>query len=223
MSESIEMYLSSIIELREDEETPVPLPHLAHDLMISSVSANEMCRRLQEQGLVIYRPYKGVTLTRAGEERARRVLRRRGLWTVFLAQKLNIEPHKARREACQLEHNTSDDVTNRLDEFLGHPRITPLGKPIPPPGDNLPYPSSVPLRALPVGERGYVSKVKTDDVTEDFLNSQGMRTGAFIKVLAVASSGKRLLELEDGSHISLDVDIVEAVKIALMDNPEVSD
>lgn len=223
MSESIEMYLSSIVELREDEETPVPLPHLAHDLTISSVSANEMCRRLQEQGLVIYRPYKGVTLTRAGEERARRVLRRRGLWTVFLAQKLNMEPHKARHEACQLEHNTSDDVTNRLDEFLGHPRITPLGKPIPPPGCDLPYPSTIPLRALPAGQIGYVSKIKTDNVTWDFLNSQGMRTGTSIKVLAVASSGQRLLELEDGSHLSLNADIVRAIEVALTDASEISD
>jgi DtxR family Mn-dependent transcriptional regulator len=218
MSESIEMYLSSIIELREDKGTPVPLSQLAHDLAISSVSANEMCRRLQEQGFVVYKPYKGVTLTQAGEERARLVLRRRGLWTVFLAQKLDIEPCRARREACQLEHNTSDDVANRLDEFLGHPRITPLGKPIPPPVGDLSYPFTVSLKALPVGRIGHVSKIKSDAVTRDYLNSQGMRVGVFIKVVAVAKSGQRLLEFEDGSRLSLNADITKAIDIALMED-----
>jgi DtxR family transcriptional regulator, Mn-dependent transcriptional regulator len=79
MSESLEMYLSTIIRLRESREKPLPLSALADALSISSVSANEMCRNLQEQGLVIYRPYKGVTLTEQGEKRGRAVLRRRGL------------------------------------------------------------------------------------------------------------------------------------------------
>jgi hypothetical protein len=65
---------------------------------------------------------------------------------------------------------------------------------------------------------GHISKIKTDDVTRDFLDSQGMRVGTSIKVVAVADSGQRLLEFEDGSHLSLNTDIVQALEIALTDS-----
>jgi len=100
MSESLEMYLATLMRLRESRHEPVPLSTLANALSIASVSANEMCRKLQEQGLMVYRPYKGVTLTEEGERRGRAVLRRRGIWTVFLTQKLGIAPECARGRGC---------------------------------------------------------------------------------------------------------------------------
>ena len=72
MSESLKMYSSTIMRLRQSRVEPVPLSSLADALSIASVSANEMFRKLQEQGLVVYRPYKGVTLTESGERQGRR-------------------------------------------------------------------------------------------------------------------------------------------------------
>ncbi|MCK4314914.1 MAG: hypothetical protein KAX24_04005, partial [Anaerolineae bacterium] len=58
LSESVQMYLVTIARLRVNGQ-PVPLSQLAQALSISPVSVNEMCRKLQDQELVVYRPYKG--------------------------------------------------------------------------------------------------------------------------------------------------------------------
>ena len=65
MSESVEMYLLRIA-LLQDEDKPVPISILAEELSVSPVSANQMCRKLEERGMVHYEPYRGVTLTLQG-------------------------------------------------------------------------------------------------------------------------------------------------------------
>ena len=198
MSESLEMYLATIIGLRESKGEPVPLSALANALSIASVSANEMCRKLQEQELVIYQPYKGVTLTKEGERRGMAVLRRRGLWTVFLTQKLGIEPKRAHEVADDLEHSTPNDVADRLANFLGNPRVTPLGTPIPSANTAFAYPTAVPLTAIATGRVGHVAELPTDAAIHDFLHQHGLQVGTPVTVLSIADSGERLLAM--GTH-----------------------
>jgi DtxR family Mn-dependent transcriptional regulator len=207
MSESLEMYLVTLIRLRESRHEPVPLSTLADALSIASVSANEMCRKLQEQGLVVYRPYKGVTLTEEGEQRARAVLRRRGVWTVFLTQKLGIAPERAHEVADALEHGTPDDLADRLSDFLGNPRVTPLGVPIPSADTVYAYPVAVPLTALATGRVGHVAELPVDAAIRDFLHKQGLQVGTPVTVLSIADSGERLLAMGGNEkalrHLSL--------------------
>ncbi len=132
MSESVEMYLLRVVQLREDAQTPVSLSRLAEVMAISPVSVNEMCHKMVAQGLVRYTPYKGVVLTPYGEEQINSLLRRRRLWVVFLEEKLGMDEAQAEEVACHLEHVTPCEVADRLDAYLGHPRTTPQGRPIPP-------------------------------------------------------------------------------------------
>ena len=67
LSESTEMYLKAMLELGDRE---VAIARLAERLGVTTVSANEMMKRLGEQGLVSHMPYKGVTLTKKGREAA---------------------------------------------------------------------------------------------------------------------------------------------------------
>ena len=60
LSESTEMYLKAMTELGDGEI--VSIGRLAERLSVASVSANEMIRRLDEQGLVSHTPYKGVRI-----------------------------------------------------------------------------------------------------------------------------------------------------------------
>ena len=94
MRESSEMYLLRAALLRRDLQ-PVPLTLLAQNLAVSPVSANEMCHKLMSEGLLNYEPYKGVILTSAGAAIAYRILRRRRLWEVFLAECLDVAPREA--------------------------------------------------------------------------------------------------------------------------------
>ncbi len=217
MSESIEMYLSTIIRLRKSRGEPVPLSALADALSISSVSANEMCRKMQEQGLVLYRPYKGVTLTDEGERRGLAVLRRRGLWTVFLTQKLGLDPERALEVADALEHGTPNDVANRMADFLGNPRVTPLGTPIPSSNTAFAYPVAAPLTAIATGRVGHVAELPTDAAVREFLHQHGLQVGTPVTVLSIADAGERLLALgaEDGPrhHLSLTQDTAARVLV----------
>jgi DtxR family transcriptional regulator, Mn-dependent transcriptional regulator len=129
MSESTEMYLKAIAEL--DDRDAVAVARLAERLSVTNVSANEMVRRLGEQGLVLHKPYKGVTLTKKGRSVASNVLRRQRLWERFLHDHLKIEWAQVYEYACSLEHATAPEVTEALAAFLGHPETCPRGNPIP--------------------------------------------------------------------------------------------
>src|SRR3972149_3269758 len=87
--ESAEMYLKSIPELG-DESGLVPISTLAERLGITTVSAGEMIRRLQEQKLVEHQPYKGVALTAPGRRLASSILRRQRPRGGFLSVQLGV-------------------------------------------------------------------------------------------------------------------------------------
>lgn len=194
MSESIEMYLLRIALLRTEGQ-PVPIPTLAHELSVSTVSANEMCRRLVDKGLIEYEPYKGVTLTARAETLARRVLRNRRLWEVFFVEKLGLAPGEADEVACRFEHVTPDSLANHLAAFLGYPPVSPQNKLIPYDDQPVPELSGRPLANLGVGEHGQVIELKADETVKHFLRRQGVWLGVTIEVLAVASDGVLLLDV----------------------------
>ena len=72
-----------------------------------------------------------VLLTPAGDQIARRVIRRHRLAEVLLQIVLEVEEKEADRTACEFEHLLSDLVTESVCTYLGHPPLCPHGKPIP--------------------------------------------------------------------------------------------
>lgn len=213
MSESIEMYLLRIALLRTNEQ-PVPIPLLAQELAVSTVSANEMCRRLVDKGLIEYEPYRGVTLTGKAETLARRVLRNRRLWEVFFVEKLGLEPVEADEIACRFEHVTPDLLAEKLAVFLGHPRLNSQNEPIP--YDDQPQPAwlSHPLTTLAAGTSGRIVGVQADQATKNFLRQQGLTPAAEVTVLAVADEGGLLLETA-GRRLSLSQAIAAEITLAV--------
>jgi DtxR family Mn-dependent transcriptional regulator len=217
-SESIEMYLLRIALLQE-AGGPVPVPRLAQELSVSPVSANEMCRKLSEKHLVRYEPYKGVSLTKQGEEVSLRLLRHRRLWEVFFVEKLGFDPLHAEEMACRFEHVTSDQLADNLDKFLGHPTHSPQCQPIPARGGPLVTAEVQPLATLSVGMRGQVARIDTDAATQRFLESQGVHLGTFVRVVAATANGPLLLDI-DGQRLSLSNTIAAHVGIAQRSTPQ---
>lgn len=197
VSGSIEMYLAAIAT-RQGQEQPVPLSHLADALSHSSVSVNEMCRKLVERGWATYQPYKGVTLTPDGMQLAEQVLCRRRLWEVFLVERLGADPLEAEAFACQLEHATPGDLARRLAAYLAYPVRSPQDEPIPclySPHTSRPTPT---LSSLAVGQRGQVIEVTADDVAQEYLCARGVLAGAALEVLAASSDGVLLIQNASG-------------------------
>lgn len=185
MSASTEMYLKAMVEL--GLSNVVSIGRLAERLNVTPVSANEMVRRLGDQGLLTHTPYKGVSLTDKGREAACNVVRRQRLWEVFLYEHLHIEWAKLYELACSLEHATAPEVTEALAAFLGDPKFCPRGNPIPAAdGSFLPL-DGRPLSTASVGETVEVLAVNatTTDVLK-YLQERGILPGQTIRVLEAA-------------------------------------
>lgn len=195
ISESMEMYLVTIARLRKGKQ-PVPLSQLAEALSVTPVSVNEMCRKLQESGLLIYRPYKGAALTDTGEGLANHVLRRHRLWEVFLVEKLNLGYEDAHDAACELEHVTTNALIDKLDEFLGFPKVDINGQTIPTSQGIQPEQISLPLLEMRVGSMGHIVRCDVPEQLQLFLQQQGIRPGVILMVIA-SGDDSILVEVND--------------------------
>jgi DtxR family Mn-dependent transcriptional regulator len=157
-SESVEMYLKSVAELGGEDE-PVPIGLIAGRLDVSPASASEMMKRLSEQELVYYEPYKGITLASRGREIANLVIRKQRLWECFLVDYLKLDWARVHELACDLEHATAGEVAEALAIFLDHPTKCPHGNPIPDAKGETELNSAVPLSSLKVGQISQVQAV----------------------------------------------------------------
>ena len=181
ISDSMEMYLVTIARLREPGQ-PVPLSQLADALSVTSVSVNEMCRKLQDQGYLLYQPYQGAKLTKVGEKLATDTLRRHRIWEVFLVDKLGFEYPQAHEIACQMEHATTDDVTDKLDRFLGYPGTNPLGYPIPKRIDETDKPEPFSIENMSVGSNGVIAEIQAPESVRNYLFELGIAHGKEVKL-----------------------------------------
>ena len=163
-SESREMYLKSIYELKHGDE-PVAISGVARRLGVSVVSASEMIKILAEDGFVDHQPYKGVTLTRSGCERALRVVRRQRLWGRFLADHLKIPWEQIYDLACRLEHATDDTVTEAMANFLEHPKFCPHGNPIPSAAGEVEQLPAISLTEIKLGQKVKILQIDQPETT----------------------------------------------------------
>lgn len=96
-----------------------------------AASVTDMLKKLSDKNLINYARYQGVTLTDDGERIALGVVRKHRLWECFLVEKLNFKWDEVHDMAEELEHISSAELINRLDQFMGCPSFDPHGDPIP--------------------------------------------------------------------------------------------
>ena len=208
------MYLITIAMAVEDGITPpISVPHIADALGLSPVSANEMVKKLDARGLIKYIPYKGVVLEPVGAAVAEGLLRRRRLWSVFLSEKLGLNPSSADTVACEFEHVTPEDVVERLASFLGDPAVGAQGKRIPTvSGRSLNTVIEVPLGSVAVGLGCKVVGISADGDDQAFLNDHGLVPGVTVTVLASAEGGAVLVSTPT-QRVNLAGPIAELVSV----------
>lgn len=100
-------------------------------LGIKPPSVTEMFNRLEKEGYIIIKPYKGAMLTEKGEKEVIRIVRRHRLIECFLIKSLGYRWDEVHQEAEVLEHKVSDLFIERLDEMLDYPTYCPHGAIIP--------------------------------------------------------------------------------------------
>lgn len=214
LSESTEMYLKAMAESGNGD---VPIARLAERLHVTPVSANEMVKKLGEQGLVAHTPYKGVSLTEKGHEVAFDVMRRQRLWEVFLYEHLHIEWAKIYELGCSLEHATAPEVTEALADFLGHPKTCPRGNPIPAADGSFTPLNGIPLSEVPIGKTVRVLAIRATatDVLRH-LQVQDILPGRELIVLEAAPMEGPLTLDVNGYRVALGLLISEFVIVEII-------
>ena len=131
MTFSEENYLKAIYHLTNVTNKEVSTNAIAETIETKASSVTDMLKKLAEKDLVNYKKYQGVSLTDKGKLTAKMIVRKHRLWEVFLVDKLNFAWDEVHDIAEQLEHIKSEQLINKLDDFLGNPTEDPHGDPIP--------------------------------------------------------------------------------------------
>ena len=176
-------YLKVIWSATEWGGPPISTKGLADRLGTTQANVSETLRRLAEQQLVDYRPYKPAALTSHGTELAVAMVRRHRLIETFLVTCLGYDWGEVHDEAEQLEHAVSDLMIQRIDRLLGHPTADPHGDPIP-------SPDGAPLRpvdtiGLPEATPGTYTVVRISDADPHVLarlKTHNVTPGAQLRV-----------------------------------------
>jgi len=216
-NESTEMYLKTIIELAEEEKAPVPISALAERMGVSNVSATEMVHRLGKQGLLEHAPYKGVSLSLPGRQRATAIIRAHHMWECFLASKLQLPWEQVHDFACRLEHATDTAVTEALANYLDRPQRCPHGNAIPDEDGRIAIFMDMPLTHLEPGQRGTISRISPEStILLEYLAARHLQPGQAISFdevapfngpLIVTCAGEsHALGREVAAHIFVEID-----------------
>lgn len=199
-----ENYLKYILQLGEMQNGNVKTNDLAYKLEHSAASVTDMLKRLADKNLVVYKKYYGVSLTKSGLKIAVKILRKHRLWETFLAKKLKFTWDKIHVIAEQLEHVQSDELIDKMDEFLGFPKFDPHGDPIPDKHGNISLPNVVSLADAKMKKQYTLQNVNDD-------------SAAFLKYL-----NKIQLQLNDKIKIIDKEEFDETIQITINDKKQLT-
>ncbi|MCW4017509.1 MAG: metal-dependent transcriptional regulator [Candidatus Bathyarchaeota archaeon] len=130
LSHEAEEYIETIYKLQKRNGI-AKTKDLAQAMHIVPGSITNTIQHLESHSLVYHEPYRGVKLTREGEKIALEIIRKHRLAECLLTDVLKAEWSSVHEDACKLEHALTPNVTDLLDEKLGHPKFCPHGNPIP--------------------------------------------------------------------------------------------
>ncbi|MBL0130245.1 MAG: metal-dependent transcriptional regulator [Chitinophagaceae bacterium] len=157
-STSEENYIKAIFHLQQDVG-PVTTNEVAHELKTRPASVTDMMKKLKIKKLLHYQPYQGFRLSSEGTKVALGIIRRHRLWEFFLAEKLKFTWDEVHEVAEDLEHVSNKKLIDKLDEFLGFPRVDPHGDPIPDMHGKIEISNKICLTKLPNHTPALVSSV----------------------------------------------------------------
>ena len=179
---SEENYLKAIFHLQGEDGT-VTTNELAERLQTRPASVTDMMKKLHAKKLLHYKPYYGFSLSPEGKKIAVHVIRRHRLWEFFLAEKLKFEWNEVHELAEELEHVSSRQLIDRLDEFLGFPPFDPHGDPIPDSKGKIRNINKIALIDLPLHRQAEVCQVtnQSDEMLE-LLNHKNISIGTRLEV-----------------------------------------
>ena len=202
-----ENYLKAIYHISLQSGS-VSTNQIAASLNTKAASVTDMLKKLADKELINYARYQGVTLTSAGEKIAVNIIRKHRLWEYFLVEKLNFKWDQVHDVAEELEHISSKELVDRLDDFMDNPKYDPHGDPIPDCNGQFKTHELKPVSALFAGEHGVISGVRDHSPAFlQYLEKVHLTIGKKIKVTEINDyDHSAILQVENEKiHISREV------------------
>lgn len=187
LSYTEENYIKAVYHLSHDNEQATTTA-LAEIMQTKPATVSDMIQKLARKKILNYKKYHGVDLTPKGKSVALKVIRKHRLWEVFLYEKLKFNWDEVHDIAEQLEHIQSPLLVERLDDFLGSPKVDPHGDPIPDSEGNFHVGPQYSLVDLNIEDSGVISSVTdSDPQLLKHLDHINIRLGLKIKVTSKVS------------------------------------
>jgi DtxR family Mn-dependent transcriptional regulator len=124
LSASLEDYLEVIFHLERSNRV-ARAKDIADQMNVQRASVTGALKALAGRGLINYSPYSFITLTPAGRDIAREVIRRHKVLKDFFINTLQLGPEDAEANACRIEHAIDPVAIERLVAFVEFMSICP--------------------------------------------------------------------------------------------------
>jgi len=157
-----------------------------------------------------------IHLTDRGRKEARQLIRRHRLAERLFSDVFELREATIHEDACKMEHILSEELTDSVCTFLGHPPFCPHGKVIPRGECCKKYRVDVPpvvtrLNDFEVGQWGRIVFIVSSDPNRlNRLNSIGIIAGGRIKLLQKKPS--IVVQIEE-TTVALDPDIAKEIHV----------
>lgn len=186
ISQKMQSYAAEIYRLQQDYDQ-VPLSLLIENMNISTQALAKMVQRMKTMGFITYEPYKGARLTGEGERIAMPALRRHRLVEVFLVRSMQYDWAAAHELADVFEQGVNEEIEDKIDELMGHPKSCPHGEPIPSKDGVMPKLSDKMLIDVPSGSDCQISRVRTHESDKlRYIAELGLLPGVSFHLLSCA-------------------------------------
>jgi len=185
---------------------------------LREMPGHTILRELLDAGIVERCGAEEMRLTEKGHPHARDALRRHRLAERLLTDLLDIKEELIHETACGFEHHLHKGVDTSVCTLLGHPRVCPHGRPIPPgpcceEGRKTALQAISRLSKLKPGERGKVAYLHTTNPERaQALLSMGVAPGTAITLLAGFPS--YLFQIGEG-QFAVDGEIAASIYVRL--------
>ncbi len=202
VTHAVEDYLTMIYKLSYEGGEPTTTS-IADKMGVSKASVTDMCKKMAKSSLIKHKPYKGVSLTKAGEKIALEVIRHHRLVELYLKEAMGVSWDKVHDEAHKWEHILSEDIEDRIVEMLGNPTHDPHGAPIPTKDGHVQDEKFTPLSDAREGEKLLVRVVEDSDPEKlRYLAEKGIYPQTVIEVKEVQPfEGPLTLDVEGSPQI----------------------
>lgn len=126
ISKALEMYVKTIHKLQtesEDEEA-ITVTEISDQMEVKPPSVTDAIQRLDKLGMVDYKRYRGVKLTKKGMKVAEELACRFDTLKEFLIL-IGVDDKIATEDACEIEHMAHPKTVQHLMKFVEFVQSTP--------------------------------------------------------------------------------------------------